>query len=80
MATNAFNLAMRLIIDGCVVVPDVLVGDELKAMQDAFVVGLVMLGRVLFSAHAALLRFVRPRITYVRRGRCQASRTLGSPA
>jgi hypothetical protein len=36
MSTNAFNLAMRLIIDGCVVVPDVLVGDELKAMQDAF--------------------------------------------
>jgi len=36
MATDAFHLAMRLIIDGCVVVPDVLVGDELKAMQDAF--------------------------------------------
>ncbi|HVF11114.1 MAG TPA: phytanoyl-CoA dioxygenase family protein [Abditibacteriaceae bacterium] len=36
MATDTFHLAMRLIIDGCVVVPNVLVGDELKAMQDAF--------------------------------------------
>jgi hypothetical protein len=30
------HLAMRLLIDGVVVVPDVVTGDELKRMSDAF--------------------------------------------
>ena len=51
-----------------------------ESMENRLVVGMGLRCRLLFSAHAALLLDVRPLYYDAHAERCQATRTLGSPA